>query len=107
MFNGSPEILIDMSTYILSSRVAEPEPAFLAGVGAEKITKFRLRLLVNCKAENYEFVTTKKIFSSLIQNYRIYMFDFRNKLFLKKEKKIFFFSCYEFIVFCLTIHQEL
>ena len=39
-------------------RVAEPEPAFLAG--AEKITKFRLRLLVNGKAENYEFVTKKK-----------------------------------------------
>ena len=48
------------------SRVAEPEPAFLAEAGAEKITKFLLRLrfwlrlLVNCKAENYEFVTTKK-----------------------------------------------
>ena len=27
---------------------------------AEKMTKFRLRLLVNCKAENYEFVTTLK-----------------------------------------------
>ena len=36
----------------------------MAGAGAEKNTKFRLRLrlqlLVNCKAENYEFVTTKK-----------------------------------------------
>ena len=62
----------------LQSR-SRPEPAFLAGAGAraEKITKFRLWLLVNCKAENYEFVTTKKIFSSLIQNYRIYMFNFR------------------------------
>ena len=49
---------------------SRPEPAFLAGAGAEKITKFRLRLrlLVNCKAENYEFKTTlKKLFSSLIQ----------------------------------------
>ena len=44
----------------MSDRVAEPEPAFLAGAGAEKITKFLLRLLVNCKAENYEFLTTKK-----------------------------------------------
>ena len=40
--------------------------------------RLRLRLLVNCKAENYEFVTPKKkIFPSLILNYRIYMFDFR------------------------------
>ena len=65
---------------------SRPEPAFLAGTGAgaEKNTKFWLRLLVNCKAEDYEFVTTeKKIFSSQLQNYRIYMFDFRNKLFLK------------------------
>ena len=47
---------------------SRPEPAFLAGAGAEKITKFRLRLLVNCKAENYEFKTTlKNLFSSLIQ----------------------------------------
>ena len=39
----------------------EPEP--------KKITKFRLRLrlLVNCRAEKYEFVTTKKKNSSLIQ----------------------------------------
>ena len=44
------------------ARVSEPELAFLAGTGAgaEKITKFRLRLLVNCKSENYDFVTTKK-----------------------------------------------
>ena len=45
-------------------RVAEPETAFLAGAGAEKITKFRLRLLGNWKAENYEFcifVSGKKI----------------------------------------------
>ena len=50
-------------------RVAEPEPAFLAGAEAEKITKFRLRLrlLVNCKAENYELKTLKNLFSSLIQ----------------------------------------
>ena len=51
-------------------RRSRPEPAFLAGAGAgaEKITKFRLRLLVNCKAENYEFKTTlKNLFSSLIQ----------------------------------------
>ena len=46
-----------MSVFRSRSR---PEPTFLAGAGAEKITKFRLRLLVNCKAENYEFVTTKK-----------------------------------------------
>ena len=53
---------------IIWARVAEPEPAFLTGAGAEKITNFRLRLLVNCKAENYEFKTTlKNLFSSLIQ----------------------------------------
>ena len=41
---------------------SEPELSVLAGAGAgaEKIMKFRLRLLVNCKAENYELVTTKK-----------------------------------------------
>ena len=49
---------------------SRPEPAFLAGAGAGKIMKFWLRLrgLVNCKAENYEFKTTSKnLFSSLIQ----------------------------------------
>ena len=50
------------ATELLFFSVSEPEPAFLAGAGAgaEKNTKFRLRLLVNCKAENYEFLTTKK-----------------------------------------------
>ena len=43
-----------------SRRRSHPEQAFVAGAGAEKIMKFRLRLLVNCKAENYELVTTKK-----------------------------------------------
>ena len=48
------------ATELLFFSVSEPEPAFLAGAGAEKNTKFRLRLrlLVNCKAENYEFKTT-------------------------------------------------
>ena len=79
---------------------SRPEPAFLAGAGAgaEKNTKcrlrlqlrLRLRLLVNCKAENYEFVTTeKKIFSSPIQNYRIYMFDFRNNFLYQGRRQGF------------------
>ena len=36
------------------------------------------------------------------------MLDFRNNLFLPKVEHVNFviFSCYEFIVFCLTIHQE-
>ena len=52
--------------------------------------RLRLRLLVNCKAENYEFVTTKKkLFSSLIQNYRIYMFDFRNNFLYQGRKQGF------------------
>ena len=45
------------------------EPAFWLEPQPKKITKFRLRLLVNCKAKKTnEFVTTKKKkFSSLIQ----------------------------------------
>ena len=87
------------------ARVSEPELAFLAGTGAgaEKITKFRLRLLVNCKSENYDFVTTKKNIFFPHTNYRIYMFDF---IIFYHGRKYFFFSFYEFIVFCLTIHQE-
>ena len=58
------------ATELLFFSVSEPEPAFLAGAGAEKNTKcrLRLRLLVNCKTENYQFKTTlKKLFHSLIQ----------------------------------------
>ena len=47
--------------------VSEPPGS---GSDPSQIKRLRLglRLLVNCKAENYEFVTTKKkIFSSLIQ----------------------------------------
>ena len=52
--------------------------------------QLRLRLLVNCKAANYEFLTTKKkLFSSLIQNYRMYMFDFRNNFLYQGRKQGF------------------
>ena len=61
-----------------------------SGSDPSKIKRIRLRLLVNCKAANYEFVTTKKkIFSSLIQNYRIYMFDFRNNFLYQGRKQGF------------------
>merc|ERR1711911_308123 len=76
-------------------RVAEPEPPGAGLFGwsrswSRKITKFRLRLLVNFKAANYEFLTTKKkLFSSLIQNYRMYMFDFRNNFLYQGRKQGF------------------
>ena len=63
-----------------------------SGSDPSKIKRLRLRLLVNCKAENYEFVTTKKkiIFFPDTKLQNLHMFDFTNKLFLKKEKKIIF-----------------
>jgi len=81
----------------------------LTGAGAEKITKFRLwlRLLMNCKAENYEFVTTKKhLFSSLIQKI-VPKVEHVNSVILYQGRKYFFLVVRNlFIVFCLTIHQE-
>ena len=62
----------------------------MAGAGAEKITKFRLRLLVNCKAENYEFKTTlKNLFSSLIQKV-VPKVEHVNSVILYQGRKYFF-----------------
>ena len=70
---------------------------------APDFRRLRLRLLVYCKAENYEFVKTKKkIFSSMIKNYKV---EHVNSVICMGEENIFF-CCYEVIVFWLTIHQK-
>ena len=48
----------------------QSRPIF-SGSGYDPSKIKRLRLLVNCKADYYEFVTTKKNIFFLIQNYRI------------------------------------
>ena len=49
-----------------------------SGSDPSKIKRLRLRLLVNCKAENYEFVTTKRYVlfpDTKIQNLHVRLFD--------------------------------
>ena len=48
---------------------------------------------------------SKTLFSSLIQKV-VPKVEHVNSVILYQGRKSFFSSCYEFIVFCLTVHQE-
>ena len=83
-FKGTGHFFETLSLAELRSR-----PIF-GGSGSDpsKIKRLRLRLLVYCKAENYEFVTTKKkLFSSMIKNYKV---EHVNSVICMGEENIFF-----------------